>query len=395
MNATFSGENVNVLNHHQITTKLSELANQFLLGNVSFNKILEFCQKSRKDSRIARQALISTLKMNGVLDQQLLDKVQNIDPYEQKDSKELVRRFESSDGESIVSAIAINPEESIYNVLTNKVHLPEDNDQTNNSNYQLLYNQMVDFSKMFNLSPETFKGAKWIDADGVRHKFGNPNDLQVNNWFHYTLKIPSNSQDLYEHEQISTRVYLHPKIEYIYTVWTDLLKKLETLPAIRKYGYQSKTPNFFNFSPLDFAKMKNQHDRILLYFGDNTREESMKIITEYISQHPEYFEPCHSLASPLLDNSGKQVNFAFTSDEPQSGSFNQNQSEIVESIMDDFIAQNYPSNFSRRELARIISSDTNVKTAFTKFLKAEYPSKLNKAGFRTDNIAFLKSSSSK
>jgi hypothetical protein len=207
----------------------------------------------------------------------------------------------------------------------------------------------------------------------------------------YSLKI-ANFDNNYTHEEITTRFYLHPKVEFWFVVWQEILPLLGASPVIRQAGFQSKVANFFRFSPSDFAKMKNQHDRILLYFGEKGRSEALRIIQDYVTKNTQYFENCHSLAAPLVDQTGQSLNYVFTSDEPKISSFNNNHAQILQEIIQKF-ASNYQlptgQNPTVKEVILKAKNDQNARNILTKYITNQYPQTAKQKGFRTDNIAFL------
>jgi hypothetical protein len=175
-------------------------------------------------------------------------------------------------------------------------------------------------------------------------------------------------------------------------VWREILPLLESSPEIRKVCFQSKVANFFRFAPSDFAAMKNQHDRILFYFPEKGRSEALRIIQEYVSKNPQYFEPCHSLAAPLIDNKGKELNCAFASDESEISSFNGNHAQIIKEIIQDFASfYKLPNGKSPniKEVLQKAKDDNNCKKILVNYMSTNYPQKSAEKGFDPDNTAFL------
>jgi hypothetical protein len=140
--------------------------------------------------------------------------------------------------------------------------------------------------------------------------------------------------------------------------------------------------------------MANQNDRILFYFGENGRPDGLKIISEYVSAHPEYFEPCHSFAAPLLSDKGEVLPGAFTASSMSSSnnSFNGIHTEIIESLIAKFCS-NYKNEAgqtpTKQDLIEKISQLPDFKSQFEKFLVNNYNQESKKYGLRTDNIAFV------
>jgi hypothetical protein len=177
-------------------------------------------------------------------------------------------------------------------------------------------------------------------------------------------------------------------------VWEELLIKLSKSPIIAKYGYQSKVPNFFYYSHPITIQISNQYDRILFYFGENTRLEAANIICDYIKNHPENFEVCHSLAMPLTNPFGTNKDVAFISDEipkDKGESYNGLQAEIIDSIIQDFIQQRHV-NMTVKEYMTSIRLNKISRSILIEYLTKQYPIVSNRFGFRSNNTAFLQSS---
>jgi hypothetical protein len=305
------------------------------------------------------------------------------------------RPFKQEDAEFIVENLTKYPNQSIYNIISGKIVTQKDTKELLNYSYSLIEPQLEAIAQLSNSNIETFKGGEWIDRDGLRHKFTNPNDLQIDSWFYYSAKR-LDDENYYSHEEITTRVYLHPTVAHWFETWIDILKLLEKDPIIREVGYQSKVPNFYKITSLDtFAQMKNQHDRILIYFGDKGKKIGINIIKKYVSEHSEFFQDTHSLAMPVYNNGLRLdgMNVASETDKILGTSFNDVHARIIESILHK-VCEKYKKEDgttpSVSELREKMINNTELQQYIQKYLVQKYPEELIKNGFEKNNTAILR-----
>ena len=379
--------------HSEILEKLSKLAQKYNLGKCSAEELFAFCKKARGKAnagdKIARLALQQELRRAEINDAAILNQIDNIDTYIITDPKFVDRPFTTSDAKFISEGLINNPDEFIYHIVTNKT-LDENLSQ---SEYLSLIQQLNNMLEVHGQSYSKFSGGHYIDFDNLHHVFSNPRVLPRNDWFYYSLG--NNTEGFLTRELTKDRVYLHPKLENWIFVWNDLIQKLEENEQIKTNGFQTKIPNFFNIEKILFQRVASQSDRILFYFGENARSEALKIISEYVSAHPQYFEPCHSFACPLLNDKGEILEGAFTSSEISSGnnSFNGIQAKIVESLIESFALKWKKENGetpTKSDIIKKISTESSFKATFEKYLVDNYKEESIKFGFRADNIAFTK-----
>jgi hypothetical protein len=376
--------------------RLYKLGVNYRQGKCSVDELLATCKKIRERpssiGQTARQALKEELRRAGILDSTILHQIDNIDTYIITEPKFTERPFSNEDAKFISEGLINNPTEPVYNIITNKVNLPTDDAQNIYDFTNILGPQLNILAKKFGSTYQEFKGVDGIDGQDVKHTFSNPRKDQMDHWFYYTV-APKIDTDLFIREKTTDRIYLKPKIEFWFTVWKDIINQLDSNEKVNKLGYQSKTLNFFQFSRYDFHQMKNQNDRLLFYFGEKGRDEALKIISEYVSAHPEYFENCHSFAAPLIDKDGKSLPGSFTSSADSNGnSFNGIQAEIIKSLINSFclkFVNESKKTPTKKELIEKISQYPDFKSQFEKFLVSNYNQESKKYGLRKDNIAFV------
>jgi hypothetical protein len=306
------------------------------------------------------------------------------------------RPFNFNDAKRLVSMLQKYPNSSIYAIITGKVKKDENTPENLKETYNCISGQLLGFVQMFELYDiTTFQGGQYIDSDGLRHKFSDPNPkkseygISREHWFHHSTKRLTNEGN-WENESDDFRVYLEPKIENLLSVWTDIMMTLEQETEIRSTGYSSKIPNFFDFTYSDFPLLVNQHDKIVLYFGNQNKHKAVQVISEYVKNNQDLFEAqSFSFAQPITFDGEriKGISVADNNEKEWRTSFNNVHAKIIEKILKDICKEFGGKKLS--ELREEICNNTDLHRYVLTQLVSKYPEELEKKGLSKTNTAFL------
>lgn len=183
--------------HSEITNKLRLMLESYkmlrqiktLRANRTLESIYTFLYLARKNSqsKIARKFLKEIFVESGVKDPKILQQIENIDSYI-PDIRNTSRPFSQEDSQIIIERLVENPKECVYNSLTNKVSYPLEITESLQNDFIKIKSGLENLSQTLGKNYSNFEGGFWIDNDRLRHKFTNPRESQMNNWFFYSAK---------------------------------------------------------------------------------------------------------------------------------------------------------------------------------------------------------------
>jgi hypothetical protein len=196
-----------------------------------------------------------------------------------------------------------------------------------------------------------------------------------------------------ETKQASIRIYIKPQLKEVFSVWDDIRLLLSKNKEIERSGFSSKISNLNSYSPKDFFSNCQQDDRMLFYFPKEIEDIGIKIITDYILNNKDKFETCFSLATPLLDNKGNNLDCAFAADELIDLPKDENTLNsfygynILPKVLQNYAILN-GMNPSYYDLIESISQNPELKKGLAEYMVVELPRLTEQYGFTVDSTSF-------
>ena len=197
-------------------------------------------------------------------------------------------------------------------------------------------------------------------------------------------------------EKASLRIYLKPKLAETYNVWGNIISLLESNKEIKESGFISKIANIGSTNLSELLECWKQDDRMLFYFTKEIEDKAIRLIQDYISGNPEKFEPTFSLATPLIDDKGKNLDCAFAADEiediPEKTLNNFYYTKILPSVIRKFCdgASKTGDYLRLRDLMESIKRNPNAKAKLAQYLVVTIPELTKEYGFTSESTAFRK-----